>query len=186
MNKFIKKHNFIFLVILVLFFVACSPTTTYKVMSTLFDGVPDPNAKPLIEVKDSIKNDSLALLEAANIQTTGSSVVHEPYKSNDCSNCHNDGSLTMQQPELCYQCHENFNTKYKYLHGPVVSGGCTACHNPHMSDYKKLVLREGQQLCYYCHDSKDVLKNEAHADLGETNCTECHNPHGGEDKYIFK
>lgn len=155
-------------------------------MSTLFDGVPDPNAKPLLTLKtDTLKTDSLSL-DASNTQVPGSSVIHEPYKSNDCSNCHVDGAFTTKQPELCYQCHEDFNKKFKYLHGPVASGGCTACHNPHMSDYKKLLLREGQQLCYYCHDSKDVLKNEAHLDLNGTNCTECHNPHGGEDKYIFK
>lgn len=183
----IKKNKYIFILGILIFFAGCNSIQRYKFLSTIFDGVPDPLAQNQTTINSDsiIRKDSLIYPLLSNNQRPDSSSIHEPYKSNECSSCHNDGVFTMEQPDLCYQCHENFNTKFKILHGPVASGACTKCHNPHMSDNKKLVLKVGQQLCFYCHNSKDVLRNEVHGEIGQTSCLDCHNPHGGEDKFIF-
>jgi predicted CXXCH cytochrome family protein len=155
-------------------------------LTFFFDGVPDTTKKELPVISDSLKTANVATMQDASvIEAKSEYVFHPPYSEGQCENCHNNGSLTMPQPQLCYQCHEDFSKKFAYLHGPVAGGYCTSCHHPHMAKEKKLLTRTGQDLCLYCHESKDVLKNENHSGIGETKCTECHNPHGGTDKFIF-
>lgn len=165
--------------------VTCSPTEKYKVLSFVFDGVPDP---------DITEQDTLLVAEATNNvnknknQFVANKFFHEPYKERDCSMCHDAvvrNKLNEEQPALCYNCHDDFSDKYEVVHGPVAGGFCTECHTPHMGDYEKLLLRQGQEMCLKCHDSRDVFKNENHEDIGEESCTECHNPHGGEDQFMF-
>jgi predicted CXXCH cytochrome family protein len=182
-----KKYKTTYLIILLIaFFIGCSPKSNYKLLSTLFDGVADPNkVDSIAKVKKS--SDSLKTIKVAS--KTSSKIVHPPYQDNGCANCHDKVSksaLNLPQPALCYSCHEDFSKKFTWVHGPAAAGGCTKCHNPHSSDYKKLLRKEGQDLCFSCHDSKDVLKNEIHKEIGETKCTECHNPHGGNDKLILR
>ena len=113
---------------------------------------------------------------------------HEPYASKECDICHDKtamGQLTDSQPDLCYMCHSDFTQEFNFLHGPVAGGYCTACHNPHMSKSKSLLIRTGQELCLYCHDSNQIYKNENHEGIEDYNCTECHNPHGGDNKYYY-
>ena len=178
-----KKHIFFFVIITSLF-IACSPEISYKVLSFLFDGVPDPDENEIVAVNDSLSQiDSIATERVIKPQF----VLHPPYKERACTNCHDRstmGKLLKPQPELCYQCHEDFNETYGFLHGPVAGGYCTACHNPHMAKFEKLLLRQGKQLCLHCHNSARILKNEFHIDLKDTNCIRCHNPHGGENRYM--
>ncbi|NVO01268.1 MAG: hypothetical protein HXX09_01065 [Bacteroidetes bacterium] len=170
--------------------IGCSPKSNYKLLSTMFDGVPDPNK---VESTTGVKSsDSLNGQSLSKKNTSVSKVIHPPYKDKGCSNCHEkidnvpSSKLIKPQLELCYSCHEDFSKKFTWVHGPVAAGSCTKCHSPHASDFKKLLLKEGQALCFTCHDSKDVIKNEVHKEIGQTNCTECHNPHGGSDKTILR
>jgi predicted CXXCH cytochrome family protein len=96
------------------------------------------------------------------------------------------GKLIKNLPELCYQCHEDFSTRFKVLHGPVAGGQCSVCHSPHMSLNADLLVRTGQSQCLHCHESGEIFKTAVHQDNKETNCTECHNPHGGEDRNILR
>jgi len=175
-----------FTILILLFIIACSPNK--KILSIFFDGVPDSTQvanKSKIQENKIDSNDIKNNLLANNKELL---FVHTPYKEKNCDNCHvksSMGKFVEEQPELCYQCHEDFKTKYSYLHGPVAGGYCTKCHSPHSSKYEKMILRKGQNLCTYCHNIEMVLKNENHSGIGETNCTECHNPHGGTDKYIL-
>ena len=166
--------------------IACSPNK--KILTFFFDGVPDSSkvenqSNLLVNNADSndLKNNLIA-------STKEQVFTHSPYKAKDCENCHiksSMGKYVEEQPTLCYQCHEDFSTKFAYLHGPVSGGACTACHSPHVSKFEKLLLRKGQDLCTKCHSLEMVLKNENHSDIGDTNCTDCHNPHGGSDRYIL-
>lgn len=159
-------------------------------MAYFFEGYTVKTEESAAVKNDSVVNDT----SVASNATTGNAKFpdykfHVPYKEKSCSNCHETaqkGKLTQEMPGLCYNCHTDFSSKFKYLHGPVISGGCTECHDPHMSKSEKLLQRDGQNLCYYCHEMRDVVNNAVHADIGETNCTECHDPHGGDDKYIFR
>jgi predicted CXXCH cytochrome family protein len=101
-----------------------------------------------------------------------------------CMNCHDPHVsdqprlLTAVQVDLCLGCHDkvlttaqgtiknmkDFLTSSKDFHGPVKSGNCVACHNPHGSDYKRILVKsypsefytsyaEGKYaLCFSCHD----------------------------------
>jgi predicted CXXCH cytochrome family protein len=90
------------------------------------------------------------------------------------------GKLLLPVPTLCYECHDDFSSTFKVLHGPVASGNCNTCHNPHMAEGDKLTIRKGQQLCLYCHEIEGISTVKAHAEMGDTRCTQCHNPHGGD------
>lgn len=186
MTKFkIIKYN-ILLISILLFVFACTPNK--KILSFFFDGVPDSTK---VENKSSLlvnNIDSNDLKNNLMARTKEQVFAHSPYKEKECENCHDKstmGKYVEEQPTLCYQCHEDFSTKFAHLHGPVSGGFCTACHSPHVAKFEKMLLRTGQDLCTKCHSLEMVLKNENHADIGDMNCTECHNPHGGSDRFIF-
>jgi|GEM_PF-722824 len=184
-GKKIAIQCFTTVALISLLIIGCTPERKFQVLSFFFDGVPDPNAKTQVVV--NIASDSMASLTAtANVKPD--MYYHKPYNDEKCQSCHESGfsnSLIKPVPELCYTCHEDFNTKYKTVHGPVAFGKCTICHHPHESKMEKLVIREGQQLCLYCHQSKDILENKMHSKIGEKNCTQCHNPHGGENRVML-
>lgn len=175
--------------LLILILSGCSTQSGYKLLSVFFDGVPNPSEKP-VQTKDTgVKNDSINKVAVAQNEINSTDTYHPPYRDRQCESCHDKnvmGKLLKPQPALCYDCHEDFSTKYNTLHGPVASGYCSLCHNPHMSSAKKLLLREKQSLCIYCHDKKQVLKNKVHKEIKETACTECHNPHGGSNRTLLK
>lgn len=172
--------------------VACTLSCTssqsnYKVLSTFFDGVPNPDLVDSARRADSIRQVQVENKLAQTTQTVDA-FFHPPFREKECDICHNKsqmGKLNEQLPALCYNCHEDFNDKYAYVHGPVSAGYCTQCHNPHMSKNENLIIRKGHDLCLHCHQERDVFKNDAHFELEGANCTECHNPHGGDDRYIF-
>ena len=106
-----------------------------------------------------------------------------------CLNCH--ASHASQIPkllkdapiELCIVCHnEKMETPYgdianiaaylddnSYVHGPIKKGDCSACHNPHGSDYWRIVKQYFPQefyapfslgmyeLCFGCHEKTTIL-----------------------------
>jgi predicted CXXCH cytochrome family protein len=103
----------------------------------------------------------------------------------DCHNPHGGGNNNYLVEGSCLNCHDNFNQKYDYLHGPVALGYCNTCHDSHNSGKENLLLRAGQKLCTSCHDIITVLQNEIHDDIDNLSCLECHNAHGGEDRFIL-
>ncbi len=170
-------------------FLMCSPTARHKVLTTLFDGVPDSTAGRTASA-DTPAADSLTASENGQLSDTASPVrfYHPPYQEKECGSCHDMSQATHlveSPPELCYMCHDDFSEQYEYLHAPVEAGECTGCHSPHLAANPKLLTISGQQLCFSCHDSSDLLATETHAEIGETDCLDCHNPHGGEDEYLF-
>jgi predicted CXXCH cytochrome family protein len=176
--------------ILLILLSGCSSTQNYKTLSFFFDGVP----KTDIELTDQ-KLDSLARADSTALVQNMVSVqkplmnYHSPYQEKDCASCHDQstmGKFVSPQPELCYQCHDDFKNTYKVLHGPVAGGQCTACHNPHQSENENLLTRTGRSLCLYCHELNLIMSLEEHKEIQDANCTDCHNPHGGENKYNLR
>jgi predicted CXXCH cytochrome family protein len=167
----------------------CSSVPRHKTLTFFFDGVPEPG-------ENHTGTDSAVEVAKFTGKTQipdrgeiAKSIVHPPYKEKQCGVCHDQGAmgrLKNTQNVICFQCHEDFNEKYKKVHGPAGSGYCTVCHNPHLADNKNLLIRTGQELCYYCHNSGLVLKNEVHKEIADASCTECHNPHGGDDRSMLK
>jgi len=167
--------------------IACTPSIRYKILSTLFDGVPNPYEKKEV-VQDTTRGNVSQRMAQLSRKVEPQYVFHPPYQEKECASCHviEEGNrLVEKMPDLCSTCHDPIQEEYSKLHGPVASGQCTTCHNPHMAKFPKLLKREGKDLCLYCHDSKRLYKTETHAELQEANCQECHNPHGGLDKYFL-
>jgi len=182
----VKSNIYFTLIILVFsFLVSCS----HKVLSVFFDGVPETNDSVRVAVKKSPpKSDSLVKVEATGDLAGIQNSVHPPFQNKKCGLCHDQnakGKLQMPQPGLCFLCHDDFGQKFKYIHGPVASGYCNSCHNPHKSEFKKLLLREGQDLCLYCHDSKQIFRLAAHEKIGNNDCISCHDPHGGNKQNLL-
>ena len=106
------------------------------------------------------------------------------YKEGRCGNCHaphfanHAALLPERESDICLRCHgkddfhrsnalKNIATELsekKYLHGPVNDGHCSACHDPHGSDYYRLLVaaypesfyapyRKGTYaFCLSCHE----------------------------------
>lgn len=168
----------------------CSPHAGKSVLRFFFDGVPESDSIVLVETERvDILSDSGLFAMDVHVSNDPKGFTHYPYGENECAFCHNEqslGQMVEPQPGLCYSCHEDLSGNYKYLHGPVAGGYCTACHDPHRSEHEHLLKLTGEGLCFYCHREESVLKNEMHQDLEGMRCSDCHNAHGGDDKYIFQ
>ncbi len=142
---------------------------------------------------------------------------HGPYAAGECNRCHAlsaslglgkrggskrkatvnmssvGGRLLAPAEELCLGCHDTKSVEVAdqrnlRLHGPVASGLCIGCHNPHQSARRYMLLGKNTvELCTQCHD-KDGLKQRtaAHAKAPDPDCLACHNPHMGRTAMILK
>jgi predicted CXXCH cytochrome family protein len=183
------RTAYLFMALLV-FLSGCSAGYRYRILSFFFDGVPRSVTTAAVQSADSLQPaDSAAVILAGAVPVEPQMVIHPPYKERDCAACHDESKTSKEprkMPGVCYQCHDDFGKTYKVLHGPVAGGLCTACHNPHLSKNKGLMIRSDRDICLFCHESSVVMKSEAHTDITDTKCTECHNPHGGEDRYVLR
>lgn len=171
-----------------LLFWTCAPKYSYRVKSFLFDGVPNPYEVKVSVITDSIlKEDSISSKNSIAKKIARNEFnLHEPYRERKCATCHdrnNMGKPKMSIIALCAQCHDDFSQEYEVLHGPVATGNCTICHNPHQSKLNSLLQQDGQELCFKCHDANFTESSTIHKDIKDTNCTECHNPHGGNNNF---
>jgi len=88
--------------------------------------------------------------------------------------------------EICLKCHVNFQKKIKrsFVHTPVKTGNCSACHDPHTSSHEKMLADNTREICYKCH--KSVIPEKAvsaHKVVVEGNCLNCHDPHGSNNRF---
>ncbi|HAF30638.1 MAG TPA: hypothetical protein DCG75_16475 [Bacteroidales bacterium] len=115
-------------------------------------------------------------------------VVHFP-ASESCEDCHLKNeephpgsgvkgfSLAEEGAQLCYMCHDNFNTQKK-IHYPVEDGNCVQCHSPHSSDNLFLLIETPSSgTCFTCHDKEEVENKKVHNPYEQGDCAVCHDPH---------
>ena len=91
--------------------------------------------------------------------------------------------LTQEMPGLCFSCHKKSKFQNKDIHGPVASGNCTGCHNPHGSDFDMLLVKEPPDLCYACHNREKFNKKYVHQII--TRRCSCHNQHASENPHLL-
>jgi predicted CXXCH cytochrome family protein len=104
-----------------------------------------------------------------------------------CAECHADTAAGYSIPgpkdKLCYKCHDRLDVG-KFLHGPMGTGECNACHNPHGSGQASLVVSKPDALCTTCHDQKS---SESHVKKAAgKECVACHDPHSGANQQLLK
>ncbi len=161
--------------------VGCNATTRYEVLSLFLDGVPLPPKEPTAEELAAIPGQTFQPPKVRYRE-------HGPYAAKLCSACHVStalNSLVVPREQLCFRCHV-FGAEKKFVHGPLASGGCTACHDPHSSQNAYLLISASDSFCLHCHDSKNIARNEVHRGIDEHQCTTCHNPHMSDKKYLLR
>jgi predicted CXXCH cytochrome family protein len=112
---------------------------------------------------------------------------HGPYAAHLCSACHEaaaTNALVLPRDQLCFKCHE-VRLDRKFVHGPVASGGCLVCHDPHSSRNPRLVVSGPGTVCFQCHDPRDVARAEGHEGV-ESGCTGCHDAHASDQRFLLK
>ncbi len=156
-----------------------SPQQQYKVLSFFLDGVPNPD-----DIQESPTIDKAGLKKALAQQSTRVT-EHGPFAAKQCVGCHERGTNKLLLPiqELCLRCHVVAQGK-KWVHGPVASGGCRVCHNPHSSPYPFLLESASTDFCFHCHAKSDIYKNEVHKDV--VRCTDCHDAHASDNRMLLK
>ncbi len=156
----------------------CSVEKNYALLSFFFDGVPNPNAMPVLAASG----------DPAAMRASPTYTVHPPYLENRCVECHGRAfSTSGVDSGVCLKCHEGVRDAYAYMHGPVAFGACLMCHVPHESAYPALLKSEPIEVCGQCHgpgmlDSERVPE---HAD-GSASCLDCHFGHGGGARYMLR
>ena len=103
--------------------------------------------------------------------------------------------------ETCQKCHPEM-TNGKFKHGPVDSGYCNLCHDPHASSNSAWLRKPVWDLCTTCHPDQGngihvvagYIKSFSHPTKGKKDrsrpgkslsCASCHEPHRGEHEYFF-
>jgi predicted CXXCH cytochrome family protein len=120
-------------------------------------------------------------------------VMHEPAAKEKCLECHQYDEprehrfkSAFAKDQQCGTCHD---LKHKAaVHRPFQEGKCMACHDPHGSEYKGVLVAEARRLCLSCHKDVTPKKDDAvsiHAPIKD-NCMSCHDPHTSDAKNELK
>ena len=157
----------------------CSATTRNKVLTMFFDGVPP------------LQAGGAQQQPGAAPETSGGKPMgmreHGPYAARLCGACHEaaaTNALVVPRDQLCTQCH-TLRLDKRYVHGPIASGGCLVCHDPHRSPHAYLLVSASDSFCFHCHTERSVQAIEGHEGV-ESGCTECHDAHASDQKYLLK
>ena len=159
---------------------ACDATTRHSVLTYFFDGVP-----PLPQ--EGAQGNAPPGAPALAGQRPASFQEHGPYAAKMCNACHNEArgyALVAPAGQLCSQCHD-LKLDKRYVHGPLASGGCLVCHDPHSSMFRPLLVSDSDDFCFHCHDPESVAMNPAHAVRSEA-CTNCHDAHMSDRPFLLK
>jgi predicted CXXCH cytochrome family protein len=120
-------------------------------------------------------------------------VMHGPVAQKKCLDCHKYEDVAQHSferlappDEGCTLCHD---MKHQVvLHLPVREGRCTACHDPHGSDYAKVLVADpAKGLCQICHKQEDYGKKKfVHSPVMTGSCGACHESHSAEQPWLLK
>jgi len=127
---------------------------------------------------------------------------HGPVGAGDCIACHRPHasrfpSLLIASPEkgeVCFKCHQDRKNEFTMtqVHKPVAEN-CNKCHDPHSSDARFQLHKEGGELCASCHKKLSPkvysdIKNAKykHEPVDQGKCADCHRVHSSNVKPLLK
>jgi len=176
------------LMIVFLLLASCDEVERHNMLTFFFDGVP-----PLPGEASEVPSSGAKRNEVGTGAPAAGWHVHEAIKN--CTNCHGEQrrrgfsskiQLVAEVPQLCYQCHQEYSTLEGWVHGPVATGSCLLCHEPHRTKNEFLLLKPVPELCYQCHDLEAVRLIENHAEESYSHCVDCHEGHAGETRGLLR
>jgi predicted CXXCH cytochrome family protein len=171
-----------------LLLASCDEIERHKVLTFFFDGVPPLQTETSRAQLSTLKDGKAA----DNTQAVGWH-IHPPVKN--CTVCHGEErrtaisgkvQLVAEVPQLCYKCHREFSTLESWVHGPVATGDCLLCHEPHKTKAEFLLKKPVPDLCFQCHDVQAVRSTKNHAEASYSSCTDCHDGHAGATKSLLR
>ena len=114
---------------------------------------------------------------------------HESIK--ECHSCHEDAAsdeppLKAPVPQLCESCHTAFSDLPGRVHGPVATGQCMICHEPHQAARPSLLKRSTPDLCRQCHEAANLAQVKDHLAPAYAQCQVCHEAHAGPGRMLLK
>ena len=172
------------LLIVALLATGChTPEQRHEVLSFFFDGVPPPES-----MRDTVQTDTLTG-DAGESAIFPQHSEHPPWLNRQCRACHDiiDRGPLVRASDLCLTCHKKEKVILVPAHAPVGDGSCLVCHEPHQSEWQKLLRETPEKLCAHCHDYKETRFATRHKPLGtDRNCTDCHDGHGGKGPSFLK
>ncbi|MCP4450485.1 MAG: hypothetical protein GY809_03415 [Planctomycetes bacterium] len=167
--------------------VSCTDTERHRALSFFFDGVP-----PLPgQVVEEIPIDDPLNPRRKRIEPTW--FLHEPQA--DCERCHGTQAqtnfsrqvqLVSSLPGLCYECHDMPQGGKGWVHGPVASGQCVVCHEPHRSVNRHLLKKPEPKICFQCHEETSLMTLPGHGQASFQTCLDCHAGHSSFAKHLLK
>ena len=193
--------------IVVLFSAGCDKYGKQKVLTFFFTGVPplEWEGTAALVVNPEPGNTVEADMEQKNMIST----THGPFDAGQCDLCHIlkkkaekkkefggmpglgelPKELIVPKQELCIQCHvtksiESAAERNLWLHGPVSTGLCTACHHHHRSVFPFMLKAKSVDLCAQCHVGGSIIETEDH--LSGKECISCHNAHLGKNRFLLR
>lgn len=176
------------LTILFLLLSSCDDVGRHQVLTLFFDGVP--SLSGAVPGTESPAPNDVKLPVSPPVEKWR---MHEPVK--DCTVCHGKQprrgaspkvQLVASIPSLCYQCHQEYSAPEGWMHGPVATGDCLLCHEPHKTKTESLLRKPLPELCYQCHEPQAVRAIQGHAELSGRRCVDCHAAHAAETKSLLK
>lgn len=176
------------LTILFLLLSSCDEVGRHDALTFFFDGVP-PLPGAVAQTESSVPNDTKTRVSRPGENWR----MHEPVK--DCTTCHGNQprrgaspkvQLVAPIPALCYQCHKEYLAPDGWVHGPVATGDCLLCHEPHKARTASLLRKPIPELCFRCHEPQAVHAIQGHAEPSNGHCVDCHAAHAAETKSLLK
>jgi len=171
-----------------LLLASCDEVERHRMLTFFFDGVP-----PLQTEASKAEASGLKAGKAADVAPMGGWHIHPPVKN--CADCHGEQrrmsssrkvQLVAEVPQLCYQCHTEYATLEGWVHGPVATGNCLLCHEPHKTKPEFLLRKPVPELCYQCHELGAIRMVKNHAEESYTQCTDCHEGHAGATRSLLR
>jgi predicted CXXCH cytochrome family protein len=176
------------LMVMFLLLASCDEAERHKALTFFFDGVPPLRAETSGAQASGLKDN-----RAADKTPAGLWHIHEPVKN--CTLCHGElrraGSgrkvqLVAEVPQLCYTCHKEYSALETWVHGPVATGNCLLCHEPHKTQNEFLLRKPVPGLCYQCHEEQAIRLIKNHAEESYARCIDCHEGHAGTARGLLR
>lgn len=156
-------------------------------------------ASPAPKAKTKQEPQKIACIECHSEKADGKNV--HPAVAMGCETCHSaidaadiphkitsdiTKGLYAKTPDICFDCHDKAKiAAKKNIHPPIIGGMCTSCHDPHVSDNKKLLKAEGAALCYGCHKKENFYGPIVHNPVSTGDCIGCHEPHQSDNDRLL-